>query len=66
MKVGNQEWRTSDCHFRSQDGFGSFNWRLKTMLTLPLTESESMMTLQAWDKDLIGRNELIGEKQLDF
>lgn len=64
--MGGSDWRKTDTHLRSQDGFASFNWRIKFLEHFPLTEQDSLLTLQAWDKDLIGRDELIGERQLDF
>lgn len=57
-------WKSTDTHWRSQSGFGCFNWRLKFRVTFPI--APAVLTLQAWDKDIIGRDELIGECQLDF
>jgi hypothetical protein len=30
------EWKESDIHMRARDGKGSFNWRMKFPLELPL------------------------------
>lgn len=64
--LAGSEWKETDTHWRSQNGFGSFNWRMKFNMEFPLKEGNCMFTLQAWDKDLIGRNELIGEAQFNF
>eukprot|EP00736_Rhodelphis_marinus_P008919 Rmarinus@m.15524 len=52
----------TDVHWRAKDGKGSFNYRLIFNFELPLREAR--LKLQAWDKDVIGSNEAIGETTL--
>ena len=35
--IENGEWKETDVHMRARDGRGSFNWRMKFPLELPLT-----------------------------
>jgi hypothetical protein len=54
----------TDTHWRCR-AKGSFNWRWKFPLTLPLDEDDDygkdMLTIQMWDRDIVGSNDLIGE-----
>jgi hypothetical protein len=63
--------RTTDIHWRSQKGKGSFNYRLVYKdLELPMTmpgaeESEfPRFVVKAYDQDVIGGNDLIGTEQV--
>ena len=56
--------KQTDTHWRCKNGEGSFNWRWNFPVTLPLKDMQ--LTLQAWDKDLIGSDDLIGETTLSL
>lgn len=49
---------------------GSFNWRWKIPISLPLDPNKDYgmdrFKVQLWDKDLIGGDELIGETDVDL
>lgn len=49
----------TDTHWFATDGIGSFNWRIKFNVTLPMKKAR--LTLQAWDSNFIS-NDAIGER----
>jgi Ca2+-dependent lipid-binding protein len=55
---------TTDTHYRCQTGAASFNWRKN--IPLKSKQGEYILTVQAWDWDLIGSNSIIGECQVDL
>lgn len=61
--VGNETQRT-DTHFRSQNGKGSFNYRLVFPITLPA--ADPTINFQVWDKDLFSPNDYIADGTLTF
>lgn len=56
--------RSTDTHFRCSNGTASFNYRL--LIPVKSQKPDYNVTIQAWDWDLIGGNELIGETQIDI
>ena len=60
----NDEFRETDTHFRCQSGKGSWNWRMKFPLKLPLEVHRA--TVQIWDRDYLSRNDFIAEAAFDF
>ena len=62
--VAEEEQRQqTDLHFRSQNGCGSFNWRMKFPVALPkraLSEYPALR-LQIWDKDFFSPSDNISE-----
>jgi len=62
--VAEEEQRQqTDLHFRSQNGCGSFNWRMKFPVALPkrsLSEYPSL-NVQIWDKDFFSPSDNISE-----
>ena len=58
------EDRSTDTHFRCSNGEASFNYRL--LIPVKSQKEDYNVTVQAWDWDLIGGNELIGESQIDI
>jgi hypothetical protein len=50
-----QKPQTTDTHYRSEDGKGSFNWRMKFPLTLPTKNPK--FKIQVWDKDFFNPND---------
>lgn len=59
----------TDTHWRCR-AKGSFNWRWKFEVQLPVDENknygEDKFMIQLWDRDLIARNDLIGEFEIDL
>ena len=67
-----EQVRTTDVHWRAKNGKGNFNHRLIwTDLELPMDINGALdssddstgfprFTLKAWDRDIIGSNDLIG------
>jgi len=58
-----EEDHLTDTHWRCQDGEGSFNWRM--LMKMKSRQDAYNLQLQAWDKDIIASNDLIGEFSLD-
>jgi len=56
--------KLTDTHWRNSDGKASFNWR--TIFQLESLQEDYKLTVQAWDKDIIASNDLIGEFTLDI
>ncbi len=61
--------RETDTHWRCRNK-GSFNWRWKFDLSLPIDENknygEDKFMLQLWDRDIISHNDLIGETEISL
>ena len=59
----------TDTHWRCRN-IGSFNWRWKFEVNLPVDENknygEDKFLMQLWDRDIIARNDLIGEIEIDL
>lgn len=69
MRQGKQE---TDIHWKSSDGTGMFNWRMKFPLQLPhplprlkvsslSTTAGDVYQVQIWDKDIASADDSIGE-----
>lgn len=58
-----EEDQTTDTHWRCQNGNASFNYRLKFPLKSQ-REGGYILNIQAWDKDIIASNDLIGSCSL--
>ena len=54
----------TDTHWRVFDGKCSFNWRL--IIPIKSKWSNYNLTLQAWDRDILSSNELLGEFVVDL
>lgn len=65
----NDEYVT-DTHWRCTTGDASFNWRnlikVKANSVMLQQNDNYNLTIQAWDKDLIGGDDLIGDFKLDL
>jgi len=59
-----QDPQVTDVHWRSEDGTGAFNWRMKFPITLPTHQNR--FKLQIWDKDILNPNDAIAEANLNF
>lgn len=62
-RLGEQSFQT-DTHFRSKDGFGSFNWRMVWRVKLPMKDNS--ITFQIWDQDFMTQDDFIAEATVDF
>ena len=51
--------KQTDIHWRCSTGNGSFNYRL--LIPLKNDSDSYILTLQAWDKDIITSDEIVGE-----
>eukprot|EP00854_Cymbomonas_tetramitiformis_P023629 gene23629-28623_t len=54
-----QQAQETDTHWLASGGKGSFNYRLVFNLELPLRQPR--LRIQAWDRDIVGRSDSIGE-----
>jgi len=54
--------KETDIHWRAKNGNGSFNWRMKFNFTLP--QKRPRLRISAWDQDIFGSNDAIGECQM--
>eukprot|EP01017_Pseudomicrothorax_dubius_P045811 TRINITY_DN7982_c0_g1_i1.p1 TRINITY_DN7982_c0_g1~~TRINITY_DN7982_c0_g1_i1.p1 ORF type:complete len:406 (+),score=138.25 TRINITY_DN7982_c0_g1_i1:307-1524(+) len=54
----------TDVHLRSQNGKGSFNWRMVFPVKLPM--KSNTISFKIWDKDLIAKDDFISEISLDI
>lgn len=54
----------TDTHWRCQTGKASFNWR--NLIPVQTKQPGYNLTIQAWDKDIIASDDLIGEFTLDI
>jgi hypothetical protein len=54
--------KETDVHWRAKNGTGSFNWRMKFNFTLP--QKRPRLRISAWDQDIFGPNDAIGECQM--
>lgn len=61
--VGEEKQKT-DTHFRSQNGSGSFNWRMVWDVVMPM--KDPTVTFQVWDKDFFSPSDFIAEATLSF
>jgi hypothetical protein len=58
-----KEERT-DIHWRCEGGKGSFNWRI--LLPVKNNQESYVLTVEAWDKDIIASDDLIGKFNIDL
>ena len=58
-----EDLQQTDLHFRSQNGKGSFNWRMKFPIKLPKRKFNDYPTfqIQIWDKDFFSPSDNIAE-----
>ena len=62
---GGKKQRT-DTHWRAKNGKGSFNWRMKFPIMMPMKEEFRRLHVTLWDKDIIGANDAICGGVLDL
>eukprot|EP00903_Cladosiphon_okamuranus_P014837 g13738.t1 len=67
METDSKKKRDTDTHWRCKNGKGSWNYRLKFDVDLPLKSPEhGRMALQMWDRDVLSANDIIAETSLDL
>jgi hypothetical protein len=62
------EFLETDTHWRCR-GEGSFNWRWKYRMALPLKKGDyggDRFQVQMWDRDVAAANDLIGEAEINL
>lgn len=63
--ISENDRQETDTHYRCQNGQPSFNYRLLFGVQTP-TVKPFILTMQAWDRDLIASNDMICEWRLDI
>ena len=56
--------KETDCHYRCQNGKGSFNWRMLFDVKYP--DDNTTLSLQVWDRDLFKSNDFIGDASFNL
>lgn len=56
----------TDIHWRCKKGKGSFNWRIKYVVDLPMSADFSRLSIQLWDKDIGKYDDCIAEGSLSL
>ncbi len=64
--IDDDDKKTTDTHYRCQNGEASFNYRLMFDVKAPRKDDEYQLVLQAWDFDLFKSNDYICEWVLDL
>jgi len=59
-----QKPQMTDVHWRSENGQGLFNWRMKFPITVPCPNPR--LKIQVWDKDILNPNDAICEANLNL
>ena len=59
-----REQKQTDTHWRCKGGKASFNYRISFEVQVPLQHCR--FVLQAWDRDLVGSNDMIGEATISL
>jgi len=59
-----QHPQVTDTHWRSENGIGLFNWRMKFPITVPNTNPR--FKIQIWDKDYLSPDDAIAEANLNI
>ena len=63
--ITDNDKQETDTHYRCTTGMPSFNYRVLFNVETPTTKP-FVLTLQAWDRDLLKSNDLICQWQLDI
>ena len=56
----------TDTHFRAQNGFGSFNWRMVWEFDIDEELDDATLYLQVWDKDYFSADDYICDGSISF
>lgn len=62
--IDNRPKHQTDTHYRCMNGAASFNYRMVFDVEAP--RKDCVLVLQAWDRDLLTRNDYICEWTLDL
>jgi hypothetical protein len=62
--IHGNESQSTDMHFRSQNGVGSFNWRILMPFKFPSVDT--MITIQAMDNDFFSKDDFISSNVIDI
>ena len=68
IRFGRGKLRSTDTHFRAQNGAASWNWRFREEISIDsFTSPETLrLTVQLWERDLLSANDNIGETTIDL
>ena len=59
--------QSTDTHWRCKSGKGSWNWRIKIPVELPMKTRElGRLRVQMWERNIIRSNQIIGEATVDI
>lgn len=62
MEGGEKRKQSTDTHWFCKNGAGSWNWRIKIPLELPIKARElGKLKIQLWEKNVITANTIVGE-----
>lgn len=57
----------TDTHWRCRQGKGSWNYRMKFPVTLPMKQPEyARLMIQMWEQDIVSSDDIVGESSLDM
>ena len=62
--IHGNESQSTDMHFRSQNGVGSFNWRILIPLIYPSVDT--LITIQAMDNDFFSKDDFISSNSINI
>ena len=62
--VDGKNKQSTDIHYRSQNGIGSFNWRIVLPISLP--SNRTVLYLQVYDNDLFASDDYICGAEIDL
>ena len=67
MEGATDRKRSTDVHWRCKTGQGSWNYRIKLPLELPIDSKEkSRLKVQLWNQALVRSSEIIGEQSINL
>lgn len=64
--IDDEDKRTTDTHYRCQNGEASFNYRINFDVKSPKKDPNYLLVLQAWDFDVFAKNDYICEWTLNI
>lgn len=64
QQLEGQDKQETDNHWNSEDGTGSFNWRMKWPIEIPYKNPRFKLAI--WDKDLVNADDVIAEAVINL